>query len=107
MTKIDSWMLLHEKLTDMIVRASEMARAACRNGEFYWLARYDCLREVVIELEPIALSDSKVADNSISPKKERDVICPHWNFTTQCNFCVDWVCTKQPCVLTCNLPPLS
>jgi len=57
MNKVDWWIKLHDKLVEMEVRAGDMARGACRNGEFYWLGRYDAIREVVMELEPLALID--------------------------------------------------
>lgn len=51
------WMKLSDKLTDMQVRASDMARGACNDGKFYWLGRYDAIREVAMELQPIALQE--------------------------------------------------
>ena len=53
---IDILSKLDNYLADMEVRAGEMARGACRNGEFYWLAKYDTIREIKMDL-PKVLSD--------------------------------------------------
>lgn len=64
MNQIDMWHKLYDRIVEMQVRAGDMARDACRNGEFYWLGRYDALREVAMELEPIALSEDKEPGNN-------------------------------------------